>query len=108
MARSSRRATPLANQLLAALPRRDYGRLLARLTPVPLKHAATLYEAGEEIRHVYFPESGLVSLVAPMAIINVLLNGVAAKSTGSADRYQQIFRLLDEWNAFFLKGNADG
>jgi DNA-binding MurR/RpiR family transcriptional regulator len=48
------------------------------------------------------------SLVAPMAIINVLLNGVAAKSPGSADRYQQIFGLLDEWNAFFLKGNADG
>lgn len=48
------------------------------------------------------------SLVAPMAIINVLLNGVAAKSPGSADRYRQIFRMLDEWNAFFLKGNADG
>jgi hypothetical protein len=38
----------------------------------------------------------------------VLLNGVAAKGPGSADRYQQIFGLLDEWNAFFLKGNADG
>jgi DNA-binding MurR/RpiR family transcriptional regulator len=48
------------------------------------------------------------SLVAPMAIINVLLNGVAEKSPGSADRYRQIFGLLDEWNAFFLKGNADG
>jgi DNA-binding MurR/RpiR family transcriptional regulator len=48
------------------------------------------------------------SLVAPMAIINVLLNGVAAGSPGSADRYRQIFGLLDEWNSFFLKGNADG
>jgi DNA-binding MurR/RpiR family transcriptional regulator len=48
------------------------------------------------------------SLVGPMAIINVLLNGVAAKSPGSADRYRQIFGLLDEWNAFFLKGNTDG
>jgi len=48
------------------------------------------------------------SLVAPMGIINVLLNGVAAKSPGSADRYRQIFGLLDEWNAFFLKGNVDG
>jgi len=48
------------------------------------------------------------SLVAPMGIINVLLNGVAARSPGSADRYRQIFGLLDEWNAFFLKGNADG
>jgi DNA-binding MurR/RpiR family transcriptional regulator len=48
------------------------------------------------------------SLVAPLGIINVLLNGVAAKNPGSADRYRQIFGLLDEWNAFFLKGNADG
>jgi DNA-binding MurR/RpiR family transcriptional regulator len=48
------------------------------------------------------------SLVAPMAIINVLLNGVAEKSPGSAERYRQIFGLLDQWNAFFLKGNADG
>ncbi len=48
------------------------------------------------------------SLVAPVALINVLLNGVAEKSPGSADRYRQIFGLLDDWNAFFLKGNADG
>lgn len=47
------------------------------------------------------------SLVAPMAIINVLLNGVAAKSPESAERYRRLFALLDEWNSFFLKGNAD-
>ncbi|MGH3300478.1 MAG: MurR/RpiR family transcriptional regulator [Streptosporangiaceae bacterium] len=48
------------------------------------------------------------SLVAPMAIINVLLNGVAANSPGSADRYRRLYGLLDDWNSFFLKGNADG
>lgn len=48
------------------------------------------------------------SLVAPMAIINVLLNGVAASSPGSANRYRRIFDVLDEWNSVFLKGNADG
>lgn len=48
------------------------------------------------------------SLVAPMAVINVLMNGIAAASPGSADRYRRIFGLLDEWNSFFLKGNADG
>jgi len=48
------------------------------------------------------------SLVAPMAIINVLLNGVAANSPGSADRYRRLYGLLDEWNSFFLKGSADG
>lgn len=48
------------------------------------------------------------SLVAPMAIINVLLNGVAAQSPGSAERYHRLYGLLDDWNSFFLKGNADG
>jgi DNA-binding MurR/RpiR family transcriptional regulator len=48
------------------------------------------------------------SLVAPMAIINVLLNGVAAKNPESAARYEQIFGMLDDWDAFFLKGNAVG
>ena len=46
------------------------------------------------------------SLVAPVAVVNVLLNGVAATSPGSADRYRQIFGLFDEWNSFVLKGNA--
>jgi DNA-binding MurR/RpiR family transcriptional regulator len=48
------------------------------------------------------------SLVAPLALVNVLVNGVAASTPASADRYQRIFSLLDEWNAFFLKGTGDG
>lgn len=47
------------------------------------------------------------SLVAPTAIVNVLLNGVAAGSPGSAERYRQIFGVLDDWDSFFLKGKAD-
>lgn len=47
------------------------------------------------------------SLVAPMAVINVLLNGVAAVSPGSAERYRRLYALLDGWNTFILKGNAD-
>jgi CRP-like cAMP-binding protein len=65
MPNSDRPAAP-ANGLLAALPRRDCSRLLPRLALVPLEHATVLYEAGKPIRHVYFPESGLVSLIAPM------------------------------------------
>jgi DNA-binding MurR/RpiR family transcriptional regulator len=48
------------------------------------------------------------SLIAPMAVVNVLLNGVAANSPGSADRYRRIFGLFDDWDSFFLKGNAGG
>jgi CRP-like cAMP-binding protein len=54
------------NQLLAALPRRDYQRLAAGLEPVALRHGEVLFEAGQPIRSVYFPEGGLVSILAPL------------------------------------------
>ncbi|HKE04553.1 MAG TPA: Crp/Fnr family transcriptional regulator [Blastocatellia bacterium] len=54
------------NRILAALPERDLERLLAGLGSVHLHSGDILYHAGEEIRHVYFPEQGLISLVATM------------------------------------------
>ena len=66
MPRSDTRGVPPANLLLAGLPRRDHRRLLPRLAEVALEHAEVLFEPGEPMRHVYFPESGIVSLVAMM------------------------------------------
>ena len=54
---------PVANSLLAALPRKDYLRLLAGLEPVALTFGEVLYEPGQPIRHVYFPNDSLVSLL---------------------------------------------
>jgi len=51
------------NSLLAALPRREYQRLLGRLEPVTLTFGEILYEPGKPIRHVYFPTDSLVSLL---------------------------------------------
>jgi CRP-like cAMP-binding protein len=51
------------NRLLAALPRKDYGKLLPLLTPVKLDFVQVLYESHATIRHVYFPSSGLVSML---------------------------------------------
>jgi CRP-like cAMP-binding protein len=51
------------NRLLAALPRKDYLRLLPGLDPVDLVFGEVLYEAGEPIRNVYFPIQSLVSLL---------------------------------------------
>lgn len=51
------------NRLLAALPDRDYRRLARHLVPVSLPLREVLYEPGEPIRHVYFPESGVISLL---------------------------------------------
>lgn len=54
---------PIANQLLAALPCAEYQRLLANLEPVTLTFGQVLYELGDPIRHVYFPNDSLVSLL---------------------------------------------
>jgi CRP-like cAMP-binding protein len=54
---------PIANSLLAALPRKDYQRLLSGLEPVTLAFGEILYEPGEPIRQVYFPSDSLVSLL---------------------------------------------
>jgi PAS domain S-box-containing protein len=53
----------LENGLLAALPRKDYRGLLAGLKPVTLTCGEVLHEPGEPIRHVYFPNDCLVSLL---------------------------------------------
>ncbi len=54
------------NELLAALPRRDSRALAARLERVTLHHGTTLFEAGQPIRSVYFPDGGLVSILVPL------------------------------------------
>ena len=53
----------IANSLLATLPRMGYQRLAAGLEPVTLTFGEVLYEPGETIRHVYFPNQSLVSLL---------------------------------------------
>jgi CRP-like cAMP-binding protein len=54
---------PAQNRLLAALPREDHSRLVERLEPIPLEFKQPLHEPGVPIEHVYFPTSGIVSLV---------------------------------------------
>lgn len=53
----------IANRLLATLPRAAYGRLVPNLEPVTLEFGEVLYEPGDPIRHVYFPNDSLVSLL---------------------------------------------
>jgi len=51
---------PVANSVLAALPRADYRRLLPALEPVTLKFGEVLHESGAPIRYVYFPVDSVV------------------------------------------------
>jgi CRP-like cAMP-binding protein len=54
---------PVANSLLAALPRAAYDRLLPGLEPVALKLGEVLHEEGAPIRYVYFLVDCVVSLL---------------------------------------------
>jgi CRP-like cAMP-binding protein len=54
------------NRLLASLPPREQARLWPMLEAVPLKRHQPVYDAGTPFRHVYFPEQGLISVVALM------------------------------------------
>jgi CRP-like cAMP-binding protein len=64
---TSKPRAPVANRLLAALPRKEYQRLLPELEQVTLPFAEVVYEPGERIRHVYFPDVSVVSLLAEVA-----------------------------------------
>ncbi|PZD70969.1 hypothetical protein C1752_08639 [Acaryochloris thomasi RCC1774] len=55
-----------ANQLLAALPAAEYGKLVSSLEKVSLESGQILYEPGEPIQDVYFPLRAVVSLVSIM------------------------------------------
>lgn len=51
------------NHLLSLLSEAERERILARCEKIPLKIEAVLYEAGATMGHVYFPLSGMVSMV---------------------------------------------
>jgi CRP-like cAMP-binding protein len=53
----------IANDVLRALPAPAYRALRASMDPVELTFGDILYEQGETIRDVYFPDDSLVSLL---------------------------------------------
>ncbi|MDM9585165.1 Crp/Fnr family transcriptional regulator [Nostoc sp. GT001] len=55
---------PQVNRLLTALPASDYQRLFPHLKLVSLSTRQVIYEPGEPIAHVYFPQYAVVSLVS--------------------------------------------
>ena len=59
-------AVTAANRLLAALPAKGRGRILASCDEIELASSEVLHEAGTPQRHIYFPTSGFISLVTPL------------------------------------------
>jgi CRP-like cAMP-binding protein len=54
---------PTQNLILAALPAKDYRRLLPHLEYLEIGLGRSLYESGGQLQHVYFPVEGIVSLL---------------------------------------------
>ena len=54
------------NRILASLPLGSQEALKPHLKTVELKHATVLFEAGATVDHVYFPHSGVISLVVEL------------------------------------------
>ena len=65
--------SPKQNHLLDALPAADYARLLPHLELVPMQLGWAVYEAGGQMRYLYFPTTSIVSLQY------VLENGASAE-----------------------------
>lgn len=64
MSKATTLRAPPTNRLLAALSKDEHRRLLPNLEPFPLDFGEKIYEPGDLIRHVYFPTSGILSLLA--------------------------------------------
>lgn len=57
---------PATNRVLRALSRKDRERLFARHEQISLTYGEILCEPGKQLRHVYFPNSGIISLLTPV------------------------------------------
>ena len=71
---------PTANALLAALPRDEYLCLLEDMEHANLAFGELLYETGETVRYVFFPNDSLISLltvVDPQHALEVGMVGIS-------------------------------
>jgi CRP-like cAMP-binding protein len=59
--------TSAVNRLLATLPTNEYKRLLPKLKTVNLVLGEVLYESGDEIKYIYFPNDSIISLITEVS-----------------------------------------
>jgi CRP-like cAMP-binding protein len=64
MSTTHERPAPTSNRILNALPPEEYERLSSHLERVSLPLKQVLYHPHQLVTHVYFPESGTVSIVS--------------------------------------------
>ena len=54
------------NNFLASLSSSDFKFLHPHLKLIELQHETVLFETGANVKNVYFPHSGIISLVVPL------------------------------------------
>lgn len=54
---------PRQNRILASLPASDYERILPDLEPIQMPLGWTISEAGDHVKYLHFPTSGIISLI---------------------------------------------
>jgi hypothetical protein len=57
----------MKNRFLAQIEPDDFARLEPFLKIIPYKQHTVLFEADQEIKHVFFPSGAVVSLVVALA-----------------------------------------
>jgi CRP-like cAMP-binding protein len=75
-----------ANRLLAALAPEDFALLEPDLELIELTRGQVLYEAGDVMRHIYFPHEAIISLVNLMEDGSIVEVGVFGRE-GAAGLY---------------------
>jgi len=73
------KSPPIANKLLAALPRKEYQALQSQLEEIPLVFEDIIYRPEVVISDVYFPNSGVISLLAGLNERTTLEVGLVGK-----------------------------
>lgn len=67
---------PIGNKMLAALLAKECRRLANKLEPFDLKFGETIYKPNENIKNVYFPDSGIISFLSAIEKRSTLEVGV--------------------------------
>lgn len=65
--RTNTQGKPVSNRILLTMPDNEYRSLRPGLEFLPLPHHRRLYEPNRKFEFVYFPNSGLISLIIVMA-----------------------------------------
>jgi CRP-like cAMP-binding protein len=73
--------TPNRNFLLASLAAVDYEVLCPHLRPAELVHETVLFDLGDVIDRVYFPHSGVVSLVVTLSSGETIETGMIGRDS---------------------------